>query len=115
MFPSFSDPQSSILNPQSGPVFPNPFHHRVPERLELGVADSVYAAELVERCGSDAGELAERAVAEDDVGRDAALLRFFAAPGAERVEECAIVIACLRLDRGAPSGRRRCRAILLAD
>src|SRR5687768_7722433 len=65
--------------------------HRVPERLELRIADSINPAQLVQRCRPRAGKLAQGLVAEDDVRRHAPLLRFAATPDAQRLEELAIV------------------------
>src|SRR4051794_18331041 len=66
--------------PRTLPLRRHHLQHRPPECLQLCVADAVDPAQVEQGGWAGAGHLAQRAVAEDDVGGDAALLRLGAAP-----------------------------------
>ena len=63
---------------------------RGPKSSSFALADAVDAEEFVGGGRAQAGHVAQAGVAEDDVGRDAALGGDFVPQGAEAVEEIAV-------------------------
>ena len=69
--------------------------------LELGAADARDARELLARRGIARGDLDQRAVVEDDIGRDALRAREVAPPRLQRGEQVAIGLGGRRRPGGA--------------